>query len=146
MADKFSKEKRSIIMSHISGKETKPEVLIRKLLFAKGLRYRKNVKSLRGKPDIILPKYRTIIFINGCFWHGHEDCPKAKLPDTRREFWEKKILGNMNRDKADIDTLKKENWKIITIWQCEINNRIKRKARLETLINEIKYNWREDKI
>ncbi|MFC1981815.1 very short patch repair endonuclease, partial [Chloroflexota bacterium] len=98
VADKFSKEKRSIIMSHISGKETKPEVLIRKLLFAKGLRYRKNVKSLRGKPDIVLPKYRTVVFIHGCFWHGHEDCPKAKLPDTRREFWEKKISGNMDRD------------------------------------------------
>lgn len=140
MADKFSKEKRSIIMSHIPGKETKPEVLVRKLLFAKGLRYRKNVKSLRGKPDIVLPKYRTAVFIHGCFWHGHEGCPKAKLPDTRREFWEKKISENMNRDKADIDTLKKENWKIITIWQCEINNRINRKARLEALINEIKNN------
>jgi len=138
MADKFSKEKRSSIMSHISGKETKPEVLVRKLLFDKGLRYRKNVKSLRGKPDIVLPKYRTVVFIHGCFWHGHEGCHKAKLPDTRREFWEKKISENMNRDKADIDTLKKENWKIITIWQCEINNIVKREKRVEALISAIK--------
>ena len=113
-------------MSRISGKETKPEVLLRKLLFAKGLRYRKNVKSLRGKPDIVLTKYRTVVFINGCFWHGHEDCPKAKLPDTRREFWEKKITENINRDKADIEILEKENWNVITVWQCEINNNAKR--------------------
>ncbi len=137
MADKFSKEKRSIIMSHISGRETKPEVSVRKLLFAKGLRYRKNVKSLRGKPDIVLPKYRTVVFINGCFWHGHEGCPKAKFPDTRRGFWERKISENMNRDKADIDILKKENWKVITIWQCEINNIAKREDRVESLVDEI---------
>ncbi len=137
MADKFSKEKRSLIMSHISARETKPEVSVRKLLFAKGLRYRKNVKSLRGKPDIVLPKYRTVVFINGCFWHGHEGCPKAKLPDTRKGFWEKKISENMNRDKADIDILKKENWKVITIWQCEINNIAKREGRVESLVDEI---------
>ena len=138
MADKFTKEERSRIMSHISGRETKPEVLVRKLLFAKGLRYRKNVKSLRGKPDIVLPKYRTVVFIHGCFWHGHEGCPKAKLPDTRREFWQKKILENMNRDKADIDILRKENWQVITIWQCEISNSQKRQKRLEALISAIK--------
>jgi DNA mismatch endonuclease (patch repair protein) len=80
----------SIIMSHISGIETKPEVLIRMLLFAKGFRFRKNVKSLRAKPDIVFTKYKTIIFIHGCFWHGHEACSKAKLPDTRREFWKEK--------------------------------------------------------
>lgn len=139
--DKFSKEKRSSIMSHISGKETKPEVFVRKLLFAKGLRYRKNVKSLSGKPDIVLPKYRTVVFIHGCFWHGHEGCSKSKLPDTRREFWEKKISGNVERDIRDVANLTKEGWKVVTIWQCEINNRIiNRKARIEALINEIKNN------
>jgi len=137
LADKFSKEKRSIIMSHISGKETKPEVFVRKLLFAKGFRYRKNDKFLRGKPDIVLPKYRTVVFIHGCFWHGHEGCPKAKLPDTRREFWENKILANANRDKGDIAILRKENWKVIVIWQCEINNVVKREKRVESLIDEI---------
>ena len=137
MVDKFSKEKRSSIMSRISGKETKPEVLLRKLLFAKGLRYRKNVKLLRGKPDVVLTKYRTVVFINGCFWHGHEDCAKAKLPDTRREFWEKKITENINRDKVDIEVLEKENWNVITVWQCEINNNAKRQKRVEVLVNEI---------
>ena len=124
-------------MSHISGRETKPEVLIRKLLFDKGFRYRKNVKSLRGKPDIVLQKYRTVVFIHGCFWHGHEGCPKSKLPDTRKEFWEKKILGNMNRDKVDVDILKKDGWKVITVWQCEINNVAKRVKRVKSLIGEI---------
>jgi len=124
-------------MSHISGKETKPEVFVRKLLFAKGFRYRKNDKFLRGKPDIVLPKYRTVVFIHGCFWHGHEGCPKAKLPDTRREFWENKILANANRDKGDIAILRKENWKVIVIWQCEINNVVKREKRVESLIDEI---------
>ena len=140
MADKFSKEKRSIIMSHIPGRETKPEVLVRKLLFAKGLRYRKNVKSLPGKPDIVLPKYRTVVFVHGCFWHGHEGCPKSKLPDTRRGFWENKISGNVERDIRDVTNLTKEGWRVVTIWQCEINNRINRKARLEALINEINNN------
>jgi len=137
MADKFSKEKRSSIMSHISGRETKPEVLVRKVLFDKGLRYRKNVKSLRGKPDIVLPRYRTVVFIHGCFWHGHEGCPKSKLPNTRREFWQKKISENVNRDKKDIEILRKENWKVITIWQCEINNAAKREKRGESLVGEI---------
>jgi DNA mismatch endonuclease (patch repair protein) len=124
-------------MSHIAGKETKPEVLVRKLLFARGLRYRKNVKSLRGKPDIVLPKYKTVVFIHGCFWHGHKGCPKSKLPDTRREFWDKKISENMNRDKADVDVLNKKKWKVISVWQCEIDNVIKRNNRVELLVSEI---------
>ena len=80
---------------------------------------------------------RSVVFIHGCFWHGHEGCPKAKLPDTRRKFWEKKILENMKRDKADIDILNKEKWKVITIWQCEINNVTKRENRVESLVDEI---------
>jgi len=138
VADKFTKEKRSKIMSHISGKETKPEILVRKFLFANGFRYRKNVKSLRGAPDIVLPKYKTAIFIHGCFWHGHEGCPKSKLPQTRRDFWGKKISENVKRDKKDIQLLQKEDWNIITIWQCEISNSQKRQKRLEALISAIK--------
>ena len=125
-------------MSHISGKETKPEILVRKFLFANGFRYRKNVKSLRGAPDIVLPKYKTAIFIHGCFWHGHEGCPKSKLPQTRRDFWGKKISENVKRDKKDIQLLQKEDWNIITIWQCEISNSQKRQKRLEALISAIK--------
>ena len=140
MADKFTKEKRSSIMSHIAGKETKPEVLVRKFLFSKGLRYRKNDKQLTGTPDIVLPKYRTVIFIHGCFWHGHEGCRKSKLPDTRKEFWQKKISENIERNKTDIDVLKSKSWNVITIWQCEINNTVKRRKRLESLVHEIRGN------
>jgi len=140
MADKFTKEKRSSIMSHIGGKETKPEVMVRKFVFSKGLRYRKNDKSLPGTPDIVLPKYRTAVFIHGCFWHGHVSCPKSKLPDTKKEFWGKKISENINRDKKDMDVLMSKNWNVITIWQCEIDNTAKRRERLESLVHEIRGN------
>jgi len=138
VADKFTKEQRSKIMSHISGKETKPEILVRKFLFAKGFRYRKNVKSLSGTPDIVLPRYKPVVFIHGCFWHGHKGCLKSKLPQTRRDFWKKKISENVKRDKKDIQLLQKEDWNVITIWQCEISNSQKRQIRLEALISAIK--------
>lgn len=98
MTDIYSKNKRSKIMSKISGKETKYEILVRKFLFEKGFRYRKNDKRLPGRPDIVLPKYKTIIFVHGCFWHGHY-CKAAKLPETNKEFWENKINSNIERDK-----------------------------------------------
>lgn len=123
MADIFSKAKRSEIMSKISGKETKPEILVRKFLFANGFRYRKNDKKLAGKSDIVLPKYKTAIFVHGCFWHGHQGCKKSALPQTNYEFWEKKIGGNVERDKINQKKLKKDGWKVIVIWQCEIKNR-----------------------
>ena len=123
MADVFSKTKRSQIMSKISGKETKPEILIRKFLFAQGFRYRKNDKRLAGKPDIVLPKYKTVVFIHGCFWHGHQGCKKSALPQTNCEFWKNKIQGNFERDKLSQKKLKKDDWKIIVIWQCQIKNR-----------------------
>jgi len=135
--DKFTEEKRSSIMSHISGRETKPEIVVRKYLFTRGFRYRKNVKSLWGKPDIVLRKYGTVIFIHGCFWHRHEGCPRSKLPDTRKYFWEKKISENVNRDKRNAQVLTKQGWNVITVWQCEINNSEKRETRLEELIKEI---------
>ena len=137
MSDIFSKSKRSEIMSKISGKETKPEVLIRKLLFAHGFRFRKNVKELPGKPDIVLAKYKTIIFIHGCFWHGHEDCRKAALPATNTEFWKEKIGKNIERDQKDIRILESLCWKVIVIWQCEIKNIRLRESRLQKLILEI---------
>lgn len=98
MADTVSKEKRSDIMSHVTGKETKPEIIVRKYLFARGLRYRKNVKRLPGTPDIVLPKYKTAVFVNGCFWHGHKGCKYSHLPSTNFEYWEKKIADNIERD------------------------------------------------
>jgi DNA mismatch endonuclease (patch repair protein) len=136
MSDIYSKSKRSDIMSRISGKETKPEVLVRKFLFANGFRYRKNVKSLPGKPDVVLPKYRTVIFINGCFWHGH-DCRRGTLPTTNVDFWKTKVYENIERDKRNIAELKLQGWNIIVIWQCEIRSKKLRDERLSALIAEI---------
>ncbi|NPA44737.1 MAG: DNA mismatch endonuclease Vsr [Chlorobi bacterium] len=131
MADIFTKKKRSEIMSKISGKETKPEILVRKFLFANGFRYRKNDKRYPGKPDIVLPKYKTVIFVHGCFWHGH-NCPAGKLPETRKEFWKNKIQGNIERDNKNKIELEKKGWRVITIWQCELKNK---KIQEKTLIN-----------
>jgi DNA mismatch endonuclease (patch repair protein) len=139
MPDIYSKQKRSDIMSHISGKETKPEILVRKFLFANGFRFRKNVKELSGKPDIVLPKYKTIIFTHGCFWHGHI-CKRGELPATNVEFWKTKIGGNIERDKRDVSELTKKGWKVIVIWQCEIRNVTLQNERLNTLTNEIRLN------
>ena len=102
MSDIFSQTKRSDIMSKISSKDTKPEILVRKFLFSKGFRYRINVKTLPGKPDIVLPKYKTIIFVNGCFWHGH-NCKKGKLPSSNTDFWKEKISNNKSRDAKNSD-------------------------------------------
>ena len=124
-------------MSKIRSKKTKPEELVRKYLFSKGFRYRINDKRYPGTPDIVLPKYHTIIFVNGCFWHGHENCKAAKLPKTNTELWKNKILNNIARDKINIEKLKNEKWKVIIIWQCEINTKNNREKRLELLINEI---------
>ncbi len=140
ISDKYSTEKRSNIMSKIRGKETKPEILVRKYLFSKGFRYRLHDEKLPGKPDIVLPKYRTAIFIHGCFWHGHLGCKRAKLPTTNTEFWEKKISANIERDKRNIEKLKSEGWNVIVVWQCEIASTKKREVRLERLIEEINAN------
>jgi DNA mismatch endonuclease (patch repair protein) len=135
--DIYSRRKRSEIMSKISGKETKPEILVRKFLFSHGFRYRKNVKKLPGKPDIVLSKYKSVIFVNGCFWHGHS-CKAAKLPNTRREFWETKIGNNIERDKNNYTELSNLGWKVIVIWQCELKNKELRQNRLFNLIQQIK--------
>lgn len=137
MSDIYSKEKRSNIMSKISGKETKPEIIVRKYLFAQGFRYRKNDGRYPGTPDIVLPKYNTIIFVHGCFWHGH-DCKAGKLPDTRKEFWRNKISNNQQRDLQNRKKLVKDGWNILTVWECEIKNKSDRLARLEELTRQIK--------
>jgi len=137
LMDIFSKSKRSDIMSKISGKETKPEILVRKYLFSKGFRYRKNAKDLPGKPDIVLPKYKTIIFIHGCFWHGHEGCKKSALPTTNIEFWKGKIAKNIERDKLNISNLHNKGWKVIIVWQCELKNAAIIDNRLIKLTSEI---------
>ncbi len=135
--DIYSQKKRSEIMSKISGKDTKPELIVRKFLFSNGFRYRINDKRYPGKPDILLPKFKTAVFVHGCFWHGHLGCKAAKLPETRKESWKKKINDTKSRDKRNIDSLKDNGWKVIIIWQCELKNEITRKARLTKLITEI---------
>lgn len=122
-------------MSNISGKETKPEIMVRRYLFSKGFRFRKNDKRYYGKPDIVLPKYKTVIFIHGCFWHGH-NCKKGKLPKTRKEFWKDKISGNIERDKRNKEELEKAGWKVIVVWQCELS--LSTKNDLNNIIKEIK--------
>jgi len=124
-------------MSKISGKETKPEILVRKFLFANGFRYRKNDKRYPGKPDIVLPKYRTIIFINGCFWHGHKNCDKEKLPETNYEFWKNKIEGNIQRDKRNYNQLEKQGWNVTVICQCQLNNQENINRTIDKLIKKL---------
>lgn len=118
------------------GKESKHEILIRKHLFAKGFRFRKNDKRLPGKPDIVLPKYHTVLFVHGCFWHGHT-CKAGKLPETRVEFWTKKIGDNRIRDQQNIEVLQSDGWKVIVIWQCEIKSKSNQEIRLNRLIEQI---------
>ncbi len=120
MSDRLSKEKRSWNMSRIKGKDTKYEVAVRKYLFSKGFRFRKNDKRYPGKPDIVLPKYKTVIFINGCFWHRHEGCKDATIPKTRTEFWNDKFIKNVSNDKKNVLELEKLGWTVLTIWECEL--------------------------
>lgn len=106
-------------MSHVKSKNTKPEILFRKAIWAKGYRYRLYVKMLPGKPDVYFPKYKTVVFINGCFWHQHRGCKKAKIPETNEDFWEKKLSDNVQRDKRNYKLLKKMGYTVIVIWECQ---------------------------
>jgi len=110
-------------MSGISGKNTKPEVTVRKVLHKMGFRYRLHVASLPGCPDIVLPKYKKIIFVNGCFWHGHSGCKRSARPRTNADFWNKKIEGNISRDKKIEEELERLGWSVLIIWQCQIKDR-----------------------
>lgn len=118
--DVHDKETRSYNMSCIKGKNTKPEEIVRKYLFSQGFRYRKNDKKLPGTPDIVLPKYKTVIFVNGCFWHGHEGCRYFVVPKTNTEFWVNKIEANRQRDIRKINDLQALGWKVIVVWECEL--------------------------
>lgn len=124
-------------MSNIRGADTKPEMFVRKSLWNYGYRYRINDSRLPGKPDIVLPKYKTVIFVNGCFWHGHEGCRKATLPKTNAEFWKEKILLNKRRDERTITELKSNTWKVIVVWECELSTREKRDLAISRIIHEL---------
>ena len=116
-------EQRSRNMSAIKSKNTKPEIAVRKLLHSMGYRFRLHRKDLPGSPDIVLPKYKTVIFVHGCFWHRHENCKYASTPKTRQEFWEAKFRENINRDKLNQENLSSNGWKIIIVWECEIKDK-----------------------
>lgn len=133
MSDKHNEQQRRYNMQQIKGKNTKPELLLRKILFASGFRYRINVTNLPGKPDMVLKKYKTAIFVNGCFWHGHEHCRFFVIPKTRTDFWINKIEGNKLRDSKNITLLKEMGWSVITVWECEL-----RKDKIQQTTDEIK--------
>lgn len=122
MVDKFTVEKRSQIMSRVSGKDTKPEIIVRKKLHGMGYRYRLHRADLPGKPDIVLPKHKKIIIVNGCFWHGHEGCRRSKRPTTNIAFWEKKLDSNLARDRANSAALQSAGWQLLVIWECQTRN------------------------
>lgn len=120
MSDVHTPEQRSYNMSRIRGKNTKPEELVRKYLFSQGFRYRKNDARLPGKPDIVLPKYKTVIFVNGCFWHAHEGCKYFVWPKNNADFWRAKITGNVSRDYEKRKQLESMGWKVIIVWECQL--------------------------
>ena len=136
MTDNHSKESRSMNMARIRSINTKPEEIVRKFLFSRGFRYRKNVKKLPGCPDIVLPKYKTVIFVNGCFWHKH-DCKRFVWPSSNADYWKAKINRNVERDLINIASLISLGWKVIVVWECELKSSNKHK-RLDELCSEIK--------
>ena len=136
MVDKFTKETRSYVMSQIKGKDTKPEIIVRKYLFSKGLRFRKNDKRYPGSPDIVLPKYKTIVFVHGCFWHLHDGCKHAVMPKSNVEYWENKLYRNKERDKRNQEKLEEMGWNVIIVWECQLK-KDKREQTLGKLYEQI---------
>ncbi len=137
MTDIKTPEQRSRNMAAIKGKDTKPEMIVRKYLFSRGLRFRVQVRKLPGNPDIVLPKYKTVIFVNGCFWHGHEGCRYFRLPKSNVEFWEEKIERNVARDFRNEAELKALGWRVIRVWECEIKTLAQREEYLKCLYDRI---------
>ena len=146
MADKLTSSQRSHCMSRIRGKNTKPEILVRKGLHARGFRFRLHNKKLPGCPDIVLPKYGVAIMVNGCFWHGHKGCRYATKPKTSIEFWETKIARNRHRDEVTTAHLEALGWTVITIWECELRTSSLLDDRLNTLAEEIRRAYETQRI
>ena len=137
--DKLNAHQRRYCMSHIRGKNTKPEILVRKGLHARGFRFRLHNKKLPGSPDIVLPKYGVAIMVNGCFWHGHKGCRYATEPKTNIEFWETKIARNRHRDEVTTAHLEALGWTVITVWECELRGKLESNTRLDKLADEIRF-------
>jgi DNA mismatch endonuclease (patch repair protein) len=138
MSDVLNSAQRHYNMSQIRSKDTKPEEIVRKYLFNQGFRYRKNDARYPGKPDIVLPKFKTIVFVHGCFWHQHPGCKKARIPDTNTDFWTQKFERNVLRDKRNQELLKAAGWRVTVVWECEVATKKKRASRLPLLAEEIK--------
>ncbi len=132
MPDNHTREQRSYNMSRIRSKDTKPEEIVRKYLFSRGLRYRKNDRRYPGHPDIVLPKYRTVVFVHGCFWHRHPGCRYATTPATNTEFWQKKFERNVQRDAEEQKQLMEAGWKVLVVWECEL-----KKDQRDTTLNNL---------
>ncbi len=141
MPDRITKQQRSENMRAIKGKDTSIELKVRKYLYHHGFRYRKNVKNLPGKPDIVLDKYHTVIFVNGCFWHHHYNCKDASIPKSHQDYWTKKINKNVENDIKNTKLLEQMDYQVITIWECEINNAFE--DVMKSVIEQIK-NWDDD--
>lgn len=137
--DNLDKNKRSCLMAKIKQKNTEPEIIVRHFLYSKGFRYRINLKSLPGSPDIVLPKYKTVIFVHGCFWHGHT-CKVGHLPTSNLDYWKLKIEKNIERDRKKNEELEMQGWNVIVVWQCEVKTLKNRHQRLFTLVLEIMNN------
>ncbi len=142
MADNHTKEVRSRNMSRIRSTNTKPEETVRKNLFSKGFRYRKNVRTLPGCPDIVLPKYKTVIFVNGCFWHKH-DCPRFIWPSSNTEYWHSKISRNVERDKVNHRELENNGWNVLIVWECQLKRAVFSNT-MEQLITQIMRSSNQD--
>lgn len=123
MVDIVDTKTRSRMMSKIRGKDTKPELVLRRALHARGFRFRLHAKSMAGRPDIVFSKYRAVVFVHGCFWHRHRGCPNATMPSTREEFWQKKFVENIKRDQRNIDQLQEAGWRVLIVWECELTRR-----------------------
>ena len=133
LANLFLPENRSLLMAKISSKHTKPEMKVRRFLHARGIRYRLHVKALPGTPDLVLPKYKTVIQVRGCFWHQHS-CSEGRIPKTRRDFWASKLSRNVERDKENDEKVKKLGWSLIVIWECDLKSTDKLLNRMEQVI------------
>lgn len=142
--DKLTKEQRHRCMSAIRGKNTKPEMVVRKFLFGRGFRYRLNHPRLPGHPDIVLRKYRTVIFVNGCFWYGHDNCKYYRLPKTNVDFWRKKVERNKKRDVEEQRQLATMGWHCITIWECQLKPKVRAQT-LESLAFTLNHIFLEDR-
>lgn len=136
MADVFSEEKRSWIMSRVKGRDTAPELAVRSIIHGHGYRFRLHRKDLPGCPDIVLPRHRKIVFVHGCFWHGHKGCRKSARPATNMKFWDTKIDGNIARDRKSVRRLRRSGWSVLVVWECELRDPRKLERRLLRFLSD----------